>query len=309
MTVVTGGLGAGKSTLIQWLVDSLAQLRVAVVDNEPMAPKGSVRGARDADTTIVDDTVAYGPRSEPAALAGIMRSVLDLDPPVERVLVETTALDLLPPLIRALEDDSGLRRGLVPGGVVTVLDAGHPEQIDVLAPTRQQVQLADLVVLNRCDRAEPEEVARSLKRVRDLNPTARIETVTRGEVDLALVLELVDGARPMQSACSAKRPRSQATHAACDFLWVQAVVPNAVRPDLFFSWLEYLGEPGGLVRVKGELALPGVDRRVLVQVVRDVVEFYYGEPWEAAQRRGMLVLAGEGLEAEQVRAGLRSVAA
>jgi G3E family GTPase len=60
---------------------------------------------------------------------------------------------------------------------------------------------------------------------------------------------------------------------------------------------------GRIFRVKGILAVRGLDVRMIVQGVADSLEVSFGEPWADAQRRSRLVVVGFGLDSDALSRG------
>jgi G3E family GTPase len=89
------------------------------------------------------------------------------------------------------------------------------------------------------------------------------------------------------------------------------VLDGELDEELFGDWVESaLGSvEARILRVKGILAMRGVDARVIVQGVGDTVEVLLGTPWAETRRTSRLVVLGLGLEPAALEAGFRRCAA
>jgi G3E family GTPase len=245
LNVIGGFLGAGKTTTVRHLLGQLpAGERVAVVVND--------FGEAEIDAAILSEdghTLRAIPGScvcctAPEGFAATVRDLLDQ---VDRILVEPTGLarasDLVDTLRRAPYADK-----LSLGPLVVVVDP-HLLASELLPHDAQdQVELADVVVLNRTDLAAPDELARARRRLEQLwpGPLRRIET-ERGQVPLD-ALSWPEGAGPRA------RPGHEHHHHHSEaFVSVSQVWP----PETIFHrgrLLEALrAAPAAIVRFKGLL--------------------------------------------------------
>lgn len=96
-----------------------------------------------------------------------------------------------------------------------------------------------------------------------------------------------------------------------DIQAVSMTVEGALDEDRFGGWIESELAPVEvrLLRLKGILAMEGVDRRVILQGVGPSVEIEIGEPWGDAPRRSRMVVLGLGLDANALEAGFAGCAA
>ena len=89
------------------------------------------------------------------------------------------------------------------------------------------------------------------------------------------------------------------------------MIDGELDEELFGDWIESaLGDvEARILRVKGILAMQGVDARVIVQGISEAVEVLLGAPWGDAKRTSRLVVLGLGLDSAALQAGFRRCAA
>ncbi len=177
MSVLGGFLGAGKTTLLNRVLFGRHGVRYAVLVNDfgAVAVDGSLVAAHDGETvTFANGCVCCAMGDD---LVGTLDRLLDGDRPPEHVLVEASGV--ADP--RAIADVATLHPGLSRDLVVVLADvetvraryADHRLQ-DTL---RRQLEAADLVVLNKCDRVSEEETRETESWARDRSQAPSIRAI------------------------------------------------------------------------------------------------------------------------------------
>jgi G3E family GTPase len=199
-----------------------------------------------------------------------------------------------------------MRERLTLDGVVTVIDVtriGATLPFDLAV---EQLGFADVVVLSHVDEAaawsalDASAVHTELQRYA---PAAVFAESRRGQLvrDLrALLSERAEALHP---------PPETSGHSSIEA--VSLMLDGELDEDRFTNWVEsaLADVEARILRVKGILALRGVDERVIVQGVSDAVGVELGRPWAGAERKSRLVVLGLGLDAALLEAGFRRCAA
>ena len=180
MTVVTGFLGAGKTTLIRAALAHPAAARTAVIVNE-FAETGIddvlLRTASQDVTLIGNGCICCAARSDlnralRALYADRERGAV---PPFDRVVVETSGVSEPAPVLQNFATDRTVTSAYALEGLVTVVDSVLASRTQAHAPIwSEQVALADRIVLTKADLLPPASAAATRALVGALNPQAAI---------------------------------------------------------------------------------------------------------------------------------------
>src|SRR6516162_5250367 len=334
-TVITGFLGAGKTSLVRNLLACADGRRLAVVVNE-FGELGIDRelllGCGDAGCGE-DDIVELANGCLCCTVAEdflpTLTRLLDRAAPPEHILIETSGLALPKPLVQAFAWPE-IRTRTTVDGVLTVIDgaavavgrfADDPEAVarqraadPALAhdnPLEEvftdQLACADLVVLNKTDLIEPARLALLNREIEArVRPAVKLMTARDGRVPPEVALGLSAAAEDDLAG----RPSLHDLEAAHDHDDFESFVVSsgAVHDDAaFLSQLRATIDRHDVLRVKGFLNRPGRDRRQVVQAVGSRVQHHYDRPWHAGETRQtrLVVIGKKGL----VRAAISSALA
>jgi G3E family GTPase len=306
VTIVTGFLGSGKTTMIARLLRQPSLKNTAVIVNEfgEVGLDHMLMERLDGDVVLlpqgcvccmVDGTIA-------GTLEGLdVRRVAGDIPMFDRVIIETTGLANPAPVLQTLLDRQVLLRGYTPGLVVTTVDAAfgsdtllrHPEAV-------QQVAMADRLLLTKPDLEQGTALREQLAA---LNPSARLIPVLHGEVDP----EELTGAAAGDLALLSHAPRKSRFAATSGHTSRIATVSLALADEVAFADLaDFLGAMAGaygasLLRAKGIVRIRGEDRPLAVHGVQHI----FHPPtrlaaWPVGLRRSTLVLILDGADVREV---------
>jgi G3E family GTPase len=306
VTIVTGFLGAGKSTLVQRWLEELPRNETAVIVNErgEVGIDGELLAARVAQLReITGGCVCCKTQAE---LTSALDELSSATPRPSRILVETSGAASPVGVIRAI-GAPWARERLVLDGVITVVDVMRAERALGFDVAVEQLGFADVVVLSHVDEADErpghvdvDAVQRGLLRYA---PAAVIVRATRGALSAGF-LELM-----AQRAETLHVVRESSGHSSIEATSLS--VDAELDDDRFGDWVESaLGNvEARILRVKGILAMQGVDARVIVQGISEAVDVQLGAPWGEAERTSRLVVLGLGLDSAALEEGfLRCVA-
>lgn len=215
VTVLSGFLGAGKTTLLNHVLNNREGLRVAVIVNDMSEVNVDAKlvggGLSRVDEQLVEMsngciccTLRDDLLKEVARLAGEQR--------FDYLLIESTGISEPMPVAAtfSFEDEAGASLGKVArlDTMVTVVDgekfleevhseddlaslglaAGEDDERNLSDLLVDQIEFANVLVVNKTDRMTPEEVGRLRAILRKLNPDARIEETAYGRANLPSVL-------------------------------------------------------------------------------------------------------------------------
>src|SRR5262245_10240653 len=195
VTVVTGFLGAGKTTLVKHFLQTPEGHGTAVLVNE-FGQEGIddalLRDSTEKTTLLGNGCLCCNFRSD--LQNTLHRMVVDRErgviPPFGRVLIETSGLADPSPILTTFATDRALGAEFFIEAVITVIAAGGgAKTIGKYAEARRQIMLADRLVISKTDIADEDAEYRLTARLRELNPRARVIAADYGRLDPAWITE------------------------------------------------------------------------------------------------------------------------
>jgi len=322
-TVITGFLGAGKTSLLRHLVAHAEGRRLALVINE----FGELGVDREILLGCVDQKCAEEDVIELANgcicctvaedfLPTLERLLGRLEPP-DHILIETSGLALPKPLVQAFAWPEVKARVTVDGVIAVVdgpavaagrfADAPLPEEShdnpleEVFA---DQLSAADLVVLNKTDLLTPEtRAAVEAELGARLRPATKWIAASHGVAPPEVLLGLAAAAED-DLASRPSHHDLEPGHDHDDFeSFVVARGPVADTPG-FLARLRALVAEHDILRLKGFLDVPGKEFRQVVQGVGQRLQPYFDRPWGPGEARAsrLVVIGRKGLDRAAIAA-------
>ena len=322
VTVITGFLGSGKTTLIRHLIQNPGGKRLAVVVNEfgdvgvdgdilkscaiPECPAENIMELANGCIccTVADDFIPT------------IEALIKLDPQPQHIIIETSGLALPKPLLKAF-DWPEIRSKITVDGVVALADAEAVASgrfaPDVAAVDAQreaddsinhetplsevfddQISCADLVLLTKCDLTAENEIEKAKNFIRSKSSRSLpVIDVVEGNIDPRVVLGLEAAAEDDIDARPSHHD-SPHDHDHEDFDSIVVDLPEYVKPEDLVERIERLATRQNILRVKGFAAVRGKPMRLLVQAVGARVRWQYDRAWVANEdKRGRLVVIAE----------------
>jgi len=331
-TVVTGFLGAGKTTAIRHLLANAGGRRLALIINEfgeVGVDREILTGCGD-EACREDDVVELANGCICCTVADdflpTIRKLLDRADPPDHIVIETSGLALPKPLVKAFTWPE-VRSRVTVDGVVALVDARaladgrfatDPEalaaqraadpSLDHEGPLEElfeeQLGCADLVVLNKVDLLSDTERAEVEAGLREqLRPAARLTTAREGRVDARVMLGLTAAAEGDLDSRPSHHDGAADDHDHDDFTAFSVTLPEVESPAGLVARLQAVVAAHDVLRVKGFAAVRGKPMRLVVQGVGGRLQHYYDRDWRGDEpRRTGLVLIGEkGLDEAAIR--------
>jgi len=301
VTVVTGFLGAGKTTLIRRFLESPEGQGTAVIVNE--------FGAVGIDDALVRDSAEQTVLLGNGCVCCITRSDLQLAlrqllidrerglvPGFVRIVIETSGLADPAPILQTFSTDRALGGEFHIDVLLAVVDAVNGEaNLKTTAEARKQVILADRLVISKSDLAGAAEVKLLIRHLQELNPRAAIDVAVAGALD------------PDQFIAPATAERSsfiaEAEHSDGISSFVLEWQKSMQWPAFTRAMETLIALRGGdLLRVKGILNVAGCRGPVVVQYVQHLahppVEL---QSWPDQNRNSRIVFITRNIAESQVR--------
>ncbi|VIO77984.1 putative GTP-binding protein YjiA [Bradyrhizobium ivorense] len=321
VTVVTGFLGSGKTTLIQHLIRNANGKKLAVLVNE--------FGSEGVDGEILKSCAdANCPAENIVELANgcICCTVADdfipameqlLARPVkpDHIVIETSGLALPKPLLKAF-DWPEIRSRITVDGVIALADAeavaagrfapdpaavdaqrAAADNLDHETPLSEvfedQIACADIVLLTKADLAGAEGIKAAKEVITAEMPReVPMLPVVEGAIDARVILGLAAAAED-DLASRPSHHDGEDEHEHNDFNSVVIDLPEIADVDALMASIKGLAREQNVLRAKGYIAVAGKPMRLLVQSVGERVRHQFDMPWGARARQSKLVVIGE----------------
>ncbi|CAH1692469.1 GTPase, G3E family [Hyphomicrobiales bacterium] len=310
VTLLTGFLGSGKTTLVNHILSGHHGLKIGVIVNEfgeLGIDAALITGASGSVIELANGCVCCATQGD---LRRSLRDIAANRNDLEALLIETSGLADPEPVIAELQS-TGSEGIFRLDGVVTVIDSENFDQnLDHAEAAFQQIVSGDLQIINKVDLVAPEVPALIEQGLRKLNPGARFIEAVKCDVPLDVVLGV---ARPTSPPANAGHHAHNQPgdghhhhHGHDGFESLVLTLDHAVDPERFARWLETL--PTTIFRAKGFVRFVGNEVPVVVHVVgaRRSVE---SAPAGVATAGVALVVIGHDLSRHELQDGLVNCAA
>jgi len=336
-TVITGFLGAGKTTLVRHVLENAGGRRIAIIVNEfgslgidgDLLKSCGIAGCKDEDIvelangciccTVADDFLPT------------MQALLDREDPPEHVLIETSGLALPKPLIKAF-DWPTIRSRMTVDGVIAVVDGPavatgrFADNPDAVAKQREedqsvdhdnplaevyedQLNAADLIIVNKADLLEETGLEALKTEIAGSVPRAvKVVSAHEGRIDPAVLLGLGAAAEDDLEARPSHHDGAD-DHEHDDFDTFVVEIEEIDSPDALIAHLKKVAETHDVLRIKGFVSVSGKPMRLAVQGVGGRFRHNYDRLWAPGETRASrLVVIGEhDMDKAAIEAAISSV--
>jgi len=305
VTVLTGFLGAGKTTLLNRILTADHGRRVAVIVNEFGEVGIDHHLLISSDQEVVEMSNGCICCTVRGDLLRSLFQLLDHREKFDTLMIETTGLADPAPVVQSFFIDDRIKNEYQLNGVVTVVDAKHIfQQLSQSPESKEQIAFADMVLLNKIDLINPEDLPELEFKLRNLNGAARVCQTRNSDVDIGMVLDL----RSLDLEVRAEQ--HDHNHAHTEDIQTVAITTSGDLDGLKLShWFrELLAEFGQRVmRMKGILNLRKDPDQFVFQGVHLLFEGRPGRAWaEDEERLNRLVFIGRDLDREKITQGFMS---
>ncbi|WP_017998756.1 cobalamin biosynthesis protein CobW [Paracoccus sp. N5] len=321
VTVITGFLGAGKTTLIRHLMSEPQGKRLAVLVNEfgTMGVDGEILKSCADENCPAENIMELSNGCICCTVADDFIPTLErlMAMPVkpDHILIETSGLALPKPLLKAF-DWPAIRSRITVDGVIALADAEAvaagrfaPDEAAVEAQRatdpsldhetplsevfEDQIACADIVLLSKADLAGEAGLAAARAVIEAETPRRLpILPLTDGVIDPRLILGLAAAAEDDLDARPSHHDGAD-DHEHDDFDSVVIDLPEIADPADLAARIQRLAREQKALRVKGHVAVAGKPMRLLVQAVGERVRHQFDRPWGDRPRLSRLVVIAE----------------
>lgn len=321
VTVITGFLGAGKTTLIRHLMQNPQGKRLAILVNEfgTVGVDGDILKSCADDNCPVENIVELANGCICCTVADdfipTIEALMAMPVRPDHILIETSGLALPKPLLKAF-DWPAIRSRITVDGVIALADAeavaagrfapdvaavdaqrAADPSLDHETPLSEvfedQILCADLILLSKADLAGEAGLATAREVITaEMTRPIPMLAMTEGVIDPRVILGLKAAAED-DLAARPSHHDGHDDHEHEDFDSVVIDLPEVTDMDALSAAIVRLAEDLQILRVKGHVAVAGKPMRLLVQAVGARVRMQFDKPWGTAPRRSQLVVIAE----------------
>lgn len=320
VTILTGFLGAGKTTLVNYLLENNQGEKIAIIENEfgAVGIDGQLLKNK-ADVEVIElsnGCVCCSIRGElTEALQGLLTKIDSGELSIDRLVLETTGVADPAPIIQTFFVDEVIRERIMLDAVITLVDALHlPKQLDEHRVCASQIGFADRIILTKADMIDEAQKELILARINKINSKAEIFEALYGILPKTVWIGI--GAFDLDDALKVNEGFFQASPTQVKFKSFSTSLPTQswnddIRSFVFEakvldikkigSFMETLVEKYGndMLRYKGVLAIKDDERRLIIQGVHKVVGFDYGSAWDS-EAKSLFVVIGRYLPYDEL---------
>ena len=338
VTVISGFLGAGKTTLVRHLLQNNQGRRIAVLVNEfgevgidgDLLRSCQICDDEDSDSNIVELTNGCLCCTVQEEFYPTMQELLKRRDKIDCLLIETSGLALPKPLIQAFRWPA-IRNSATVDGVVTVVDCyalatgNLVGDLDALESQRQadpnldhetpieelfedQLACADLVLLTKTDLVDTE----TLNKIKDwlkqeLQPGVKIVTAKEGKIDPDLLLGFNAAVENDLDNRHSHHDREEEHEHDEEINSIELTLDRAFNPQELTQRLKELLSEQEIYRIKGFVNVPNKPMRLVLQGVGNRFDTFYDRLWTAQEsRQTRLVFIGQKLDRDIIEARILS---
>ncbi|MEL6769061.1 MAG: cobalamin biosynthesis protein CobW [Pseudomonadota bacterium] len=336
VTVVTGFLGSGKTTLISHLLRNPEGRRLAVVVNEfgDVGVDGEILAGCASESCPAENILELANGCICCTVADdfipTIETLMAMEPRPDHILIETSGLALPKPLLKAF-DWPTIRSKITVDGVIALADAeavaagrfapdvdaveaqrAADDSLDHETPLSEvfedQIACADIILLTKADLAGAEGIskARDVIAAEAPRPLPVVE-VTEGAIDPRVILGLAKAAEDDLDARPSHHDHHHDEHDHEDFDSIVVELPEQDDPKALEARIAALAEARDILRVKGHIAIKGKPMRLVVQAVGARVRSQFDRAWKPGEERAsrlVVIAEHDAIDADAIRQAL-----
>jgi cobalamin biosynthesis protein CobW len=333
VTIVTGFLGAGKTTLIRHVLENVRGRRLALIVNEfgDVGVDGEILRSCGAESCPDENIVELANGCLCCTVADdfvpTIEALLAHEKRPDHIVVETSGLALPKPLVKAF-DWPDLRSRVTVDGVIAVIDgpavaegrfADDPEAVQRQRAADESIEhenpleevyedqllCADLVILNKADLLQAGNLRSLSDGIKATAPRAKIVVTQNGRIDPNILLGLAAAAED-DLAHRPSHHDAEEGHDHDDFHTFVVDVGSPENATAMVERLKSVAADHDILRMKGFIEVAGRPMRLLVQGVGARFAHHFDRPWRADEPRTsrLVVIGRKGIDRDAIIAAL-----
>ncbi|MDK3159641.1 GTP-binding protein [Kamptonema cortianum] len=302
VSILTGFLGAGKTTTLNYILREKHGLKIGLIINEFGEISIDNQLVEKGDEEILEmnnGCICCTVRSD---LVKSIRKLYERKDKLDYIIIETTGLANPGPVAQTFFNIPELQKFVRLDSIITLIDAEHfLKQLEVTQTVEDQARMGDFLVINKTDLIPMSEVLNVERKLRELNPFAQILKTQNGVVPLKELLDV--GVFDVNKKLELEPTLLDETHHHHDTEIVSMSYRTEKAFDLakFESWVQTLSEKERVIRSKGIISVRGEKRKAVFHGVNNRFSMYWDKEWLPDEKPfSQVVLIGPRLDKQKL---------
>ncbi|HLN73946.1 MAG TPA: GTP-binding protein [Prolixibacteraceae bacterium] len=329
VTIITGFLGAGKTSLLNKLIKKHPEKKFAIIENE-----FGETGIDGALITTASDAIFELSNGCICCSLGedflfTLENLLGSSYAFDHLLIETTGIADPSSIIDAFVSGESIQTRFRIDSVVCVADAVNMEDLmDEQFEVRKQLALSDLILINKTDSVHPDYVNDLTRTIAQISPLAKIYPTSFANVDAIDMIDIQTFAgesieKSTLSFWGMANPETRENEPGKAVMNPSKAINNT-RHDIraegfsftgnfevnkFGLWIQnflYFNKET-IFRVKGIVSFQDTPDQFIFHAVRGSFMFEVGKEWKDEPRFSKLVFIGKNISRTDLEANLRQL--
>ena len=310
VTVITGFLGAGKTSLLNQLIKNHKDKKFVIIENE--------FGEENIDSELVTNIE----NEDLFELSGgciccnlntelflVLENLINNKHSFNHLLIETTGIADPGNILASFISDPGIKAKFELDSVICLIDAANAEKdLEEEEVLNKQIAISDTLILNKTDLSNEADLEQLCSKIKGINPTADIHRAVQSKLDVELLDVYAYNPKHIYqflfSVDAINRNNKKHDHHIETFCFKSELAFNQMKLG---GWLDAFLQFNSdtIYRVKGILNMAGMDNRILLQSVHTQIQATVGRAWDENEiRESKLVFIGKELNAQVIEKNL-----
>lgn len=313
VSVITGFLGAGKTSLINKILSQNKETKFAIIENEI--------GKENIDSQIIaqdnkEDIFELSDGCICCSLNDELLSVLDKliksEYKCDHLLIETTGIADPASILAPFISDIYLKAHFQLNSLLCMIDAENIEkQLSRDDICLKQISISDYIIVNKTDLIDSDGILEVENTIRSINPEAKLIKTNKTEDSIIDIIH-EDAYKPEKvykrifSLENKNDDNKRSTHGIETVLFK---LEKALIQEEFALWLEAFItiNKDSIYRVKGIIYIENIANRIIIQSVHTRIQATVGSPWNKEKPESKIVVIGKNINKKAIEKNLRSL--